>query len=85
LWPGTWRDLNPDAATTAKSFKDEDPNCPSHESIIRCAGMHLDTNRNGKLDRAELESAISSLPWYARGLLQILGSVDKMVRLWLSL
>ena len=31
-------------------------------------------------DRVELETAIASLPWYARGILQILGSVDKMVR-----
>jgi hypothetical protein len=73
---------NPDTATTVESVQnDKDPNCPSRESIIRCAGMHLDTNKNGKLDRIELESAIASLPWYARGLLQILGSVDKMVRL----
>jgi hypothetical protein len=72
--------LNPDATTTLESDKD-DPNCPSRASIIRCAGKHLDTNQNGKLDRTELESAIASLPWYARGILQILGSVDKMVRL----
>jgi hypothetical protein len=58
----------------------EDPSCPSRELIIRCAGKHLDTNGNGKLDRLELEAAIGSLPWFARGILQILGSVDKMVR-----
>jgi hypothetical protein len=58
----------------------EDPTCPSRDLIIRCAGKHLDTNGNGKLDRSELETAIGSLPWYARGILQILGSVDKMVR-----
>lgn len=57
----------------------EDPNCPSRDLIIRCSGKHLDTNGNGKLDRPELEAAIGSLPWYARGILQILGSVDKMV------
>ena len=57
----------------------EDPNCPSRDLIIRCAGKHLDTNGNGKLDRPELEMAIASLPWYARGILKILGSVDKMV------
>ena len=57
----------------------EDPSCPSRELIIRCAGKHLDTNGNGKLDRSELEAAIGSLPWFARGILQILGSVDKMV------
>lgn len=71
--------VNPDA-TAESAVDDEDPNCPSRESIIRCAGKHLDTNQNGKLDRTELESAIASLPWYARGILQILGSVDKMVR-----
>ena len=66
---------NPDAPQPVK----EDPNCPSRELIIRCAGKHLDVNQNGKLDRSELEDAIHSLPWYARGILQILGSVDKMV------
>jgi hypothetical protein len=69
---------NPDVVTE-EAVVEEDPNCPSRESIIRCAGKHLDTNQNGKLDRPELESAIASLPWYARGILQILGSVDKMV------
>jgi hypothetical protein len=58
---------------------EEDPNCPSRELIIRCCGKHLDHNKNGKLDRDELQGAIDSLPWYARGILQILGSVDKMV------
>ncbi len=58
---------------------EEDPNCPSRDLIIRCAGKHLDVNQNGKLDRNELEHVIDSLPWYARGILQILGSVDKMV------
>jgi hypothetical protein len=66
--------LNPDAVV-----QEEDPNCPSRDHIIRCAGKHLDSNQNGKLDRSELETAIGSLPWYARGILQILGSVDKMV------
>jgi hypothetical protein len=45
----------------------EDPNCPSRGLVIRCAGKLLDTNGNGKLDRAELETAINTLPWYARG------------------
>ena len=57
----------------------EDPNCPSRDLIIRCAGEYLDENKNGKLDRSELQGAIDKLPWYARGILQILGSVDKMV------
>ncbi|KAG7365292.1 EF hand domain containing protein [Nitzschia inconspicua] len=73
--------INPDAAKSADVLvAEEDPNCPSRDNIIRCAGKHLDTNQNGKLDRTELESAIASLPWYARGILQILGSVDKMMK-----
>eukprot|EP00531_Pseudo-nitzschia_arenysensis_P019798 CAMPEP_0116134710 /NCGR_PEP_ID=MMETSP0329-20121206/10796_1 /TAXON_ID=697910 /ORGANISM="Pseudo-nitzschia arenysensis, Strain B593" /LENGTH=127 /DNA_ID=CAMNT_0003629449 /DNA_START=128 /DNA_END=511 /DNA_ORIENTATION=+ len=60
--------------------EEEDPNCPSRDLIIRCAGKHLDANQNGKLDRNELEDAMNSLPWYARGILQILGSVDKMMK-----
>jgi len=59
---------------------EEDPNCPSRDLIIRCAGLHLDANKNGKLDRPELQGAIDSLPWFARGILQILGSVDKMMK-----
>jgi hypothetical protein len=76
---------NPEASLEEKedlvptSLEKEDPNCPSRELIIRCCGIHLDNNNNGKLDRNELETAIGSLPWYAKGILQILGSVDKMV------
>ena len=66
--------------TPVQDDEEEDPICPSRALIIRCAGKHLDTNQNGKLDRDELETAITALPWYARGILQILGSVDKMVR-----
>jgi len=65
--------------TPVQDDEEEDPNCPSRALIIRCAGKHLDTNQNGKLDRDELETAITALPWYARGILQILGSVDKMM------
>lgn len=57
-----------------------DPKCPDRAHIIKCAGEYLDTNKNGALDRDELENAIASLPWYARGILQILGSVDKMMK-----
>jgi hypothetical protein len=45
----------------------EDPNCPSREYVIRCSGEYLDTDKNGKLERAELQTAIDTLPWYARG------------------
>ena len=69
--------------TPVQDDEEEDPNCPSRALIIRCAGKHLDTNQNGKLDRDELETAITALPWYARGILQILGSVDKMVRFFM--
>lgn len=56
-----------EAVTEAPVVDKEDPNCPSRGLIIRCAGQHLDTNGNGKLDRDELDTAIKSLPWYARG------------------
>lgn len=73
---------NPDAPDVpdASILAEEDPNCPSRELIIRCAGKHLDENKNGKLDRLELQGTIDSLPWYARSILQILGSVDKMMK-----
>jgi hypothetical protein len=45
----------------------EDPNCPSRAYVIRCAEQYLDTNKNGKLERQELQTAIDTLPWYARG------------------
>jgi hypothetical protein len=40
-----------------------DENCPDRGHIIRRAGVYLDSNKNGKLDRAELDDAIASLPW----------------------
>ena len=43
-----------------------DKNCPDRGHIIRCTGAHLDLNKNGKLDRDELDAAIQSLPWYVR-------------------
>lgn len=54
-----------EVATTAADA--EDPNCPSRAYVIRCAGAYLDTDKNGKLERHELEAAIAKLPWYARG------------------
>lgn len=53
---------NPDMAAPK-----EDPNCPSREHVIKCAGKTLDANKNGKLDRDELQGAIDLLPWYSRG------------------
>jgi hypothetical protein len=67
---------NPDAVP---AIRDEDPKCPSREHVTLCAGQYLDANQNGKLERAELQAAIDSLPWYGRGILNILGSVDKMM------
>lgn len=52
---------NPDAVEV------EDPTCPSRKHVIKCAEQYLDTNRNGKLDRDELEGAINKLPWYSKG------------------
>lgn len=63
----------------ASATQEEDPQCPSRPFIIRCAGEYLDTNKNGKLERAELQAAIDKLPWYSRGILKIIGSVDKMM------
>jgi len=57
-----------------------DPNCPSRQHVTLCAGKYLDKNQNGKLERSELQDAIDSLPWYGRGILNILGSVDKMMK-----
>ena len=65
---------NPDVTSDATSSEvvpddtsSEDPSCPSRPYVIRCAGEYLDTNKNGKLDRDELEAAIKKLPWYSRG------------------
>mmetsp|Transcript_26194 Transcript_26194/g.53662 ORF Transcript_26194/g.53662 Transcript_26194/m.53662 type:complete len:173 (-) Transcript_26194:525-1043(-) len=57
----------------------EDPKCPSRPHIIRCAAASLDKNKNDKLERAELQEAIDALPWFSRGVLKILGSVDKIM------
>jgi len=59
--------------------KKEDPKCPSRPHIVRCAAAYLDTNKNNKLEKEELENAIASLPWYARGILKIIGSVPKIM------
>lgn len=69
---------NPDVVSDAEPTP-EDPRCPSRAHVIQCAGKYLDTNQNGYLEREELQGAIDSLPWYGRGILKILGSVDKMM------
>jgi len=69
-----------DSATTTPTNEPDDPKCPDRDHLIRCAAKYLDQNGNGMLDRNELDDAVASLPWYARGLLNILGSVDKMMK-----
>lgn len=71
---------NLDAVADDKDAADEDPSCPSRPHIIRCAGHYLDTNKNNKLERSELQDAIDKLPWYSRGILKIIGSVDKIMK-----
>lgn len=68
-----------DAAVADDGIK-EDPSCPSRPHIIQCAAQYLDTNDNNKLEREELEHAIGNLPWYSRGILKIIGSVDKIMK-----
>lgn len=75
------------ACSTAQECADEsgkaaaiDPTCPDRDHLMRCAGSYLDTNKNGMLERDELQTAIDKLPWLARGVLSILGSVDKMMK-----
>lgn len=58
----------------------EDPKCPSRPHIIRCASAHLDLNKNGKLEKEELQTAIDALPWLARGVLKIIGSVPLIMK-----
>lgn len=69
-----------EAAADATSSIVVDPSCPDRDHLMRCAGKHLDTNKNGMLERDELQTAIDKLPWLARGVLSILGSVDKMMK-----
>ena len=74
---------NPDAPAAADEESEdkepEDPACPSRPHIIRCAAAHLDVNKNNKLEREELQGTIDSLPFLARGVLKIIGSVDKIM------
>lgn len=59
---------------------EEDPKCPSRPHVIRCAAAHLDTNRNGALEREELDDAIGGVSWILRGLLNVIGSVDAIMK-----
>lgn len=67
--------INPEAGCPTE----EDPNCPSRPHIIRCAGKYLDTNQNRLLERVELENAIDGLSFFSRGILKVIGSVDKIM------
>jgi len=58
----------------------EDPSCPSREHIIRCAAHYMDANKNNLLERKELQDGIDALPWLARGLVSIIGSVDSVMK-----
>jgi hypothetical protein len=69
-----------EASVESSPPEPQDPKCPSRPHIIRCAAMHLDTNRNNKLDRPELEHAIEQLSWLARGVLKIIGSVNSIMK-----
>ena len=74
---GTGECANPDMVVEIPAAGDD--GCPSRAHIIACAAKFLDTNSNRKLDRIELETAIDKLPWYSRGILKIIGSVDKIM------
>jgi len=59
---------------------EEDPSCPSRPHVIRCAAKYLDTNQNGQLEKSELETAMNAVPWILRSLLNIIGSVDAIMK-----
>lgn len=56
-----------------------DSDCPSRPHIVHCAAKYLDLNKNKKLERSELETAINGLPWIKRSILKIIGSIDKIM------
>lgn len=68
-----------EVAEAPQKKEENNANCPSRKHVIKCAGEYLDTNGNGLLERFELQTAIDKLPWLSRGILSILGSVDKMM------
>ena len=66
--------------TKTTSEEEEDPACPSRPHVIRCAAKYLDTNQNGALEKSELETAMNTVPWILRSLLNIIGSVDAIMK-----
>lgn len=40
----------------------------------------MDKNKNDMLERQELQDGIDALPWLARGVLQVIGSVDSVMK-----
>lgn len=74
-------EASPSSSSTKTTMKkEEDPSCPSRPHVIRCAAKYLDTNQNGALERSELETAMSSVPWILRSLLNIIGSIDSIMK-----
>lgn len=65
---------------TTSEGEEEDPACPSRPHVIRCAAKYLDTNQNGALEKSELETAMNTVPWILRSLLNIIGSVDAIMK-----
>lgn len=69
-----------ESTTETTSEGEEDPACPSRPHVIRCAAKYLDTNQNGALEKSELETAMNTVPWILRSLLNIIGSVDAIMK-----
>ena len=66
--------------STTTTTEEEDPSCPSRPHVIRCAAKYLDTNQNGQLEKSELETAMNAVPWILRSLLNIIGSIDAIMK-----
>lgn len=71
---------SPPSVVEKEEDGEDDKNCPSRPQVIRCAAKHLDTNRNGALEREELENAMKNVSWIVRGLLKVIGSVDSIMK-----
>lgn len=69
-----------EAEESTTTAAEEDPSCPSRPHVIRCAAKYLDTNQNGQLERSELETAMNAVPWLLRSLLNIIGSIDAIMK-----